>query len=332
MFGLWDAAAADDALPAMASPPRVLVVGSTMIEHFSYVSRVPGPGETIVGERTALGLGGKGANQAVMARQLGATVTMVNCLGDDSYAEMYRRRFEGLGIDTTHVHTAAGVASGAAPIWVEADGTNRIIIVPGANNCLTAEQAVAAVDAVDASIVVGQLEIPQSVTAAAFAAAKKRGMVTVLNPAPAQTLDPALLAATDWLIPNESELALLSTGAPSDAPPTDTAILAYAAKHMHARLLVTVGAAGVALVSDDRKRVVRLKPPLPAATVVDTTGAGDAFVGAFAYGLGIQQGEMFAAALGMACATDSVTREGTQPSFPKPEKCREIFENLLKSS
>ncbi len=315
----------------MASPPRVLVVGSTMIEHFSYVSRVPGPGETIIGERTALGLGGKGANQAVMARQLGATVTMVNCLGDDSYAEMYRRRFEEVGIDTTHVHTATGVASGAAPIWVEADGTNRIIVVPGANNCLTAEQAVAAVDAVDASVVVGQLEIPQLVTAAAFAAAKKRGMVTVLNPAPAQTLDPALLAATDWLIPNESELALLSSGAPTDAPPTDAAILAYAAKHAHASLLVTLGAAGVALVSDvdGRKRVIRLEPPLPAATVVDTTGAGDAFVGAFAYGLGIQKGPIAAAALGMACATDSVTREGTQPSFPTPDKCREILEYVL---
>ena len=118
---------------------------------------------------------------------------------------------------------------------------------------------------------------------------------------------------------------------PTDAPPTDAAILAYAAKHAHASLLVTLGAAGVALVSDvdGRERVIRLEPPLPAATVVDTTGAGDAFVGAFAYGLGIQKGPLAAAALGMACATDSVTREGTQPSFPTPDKCREIFEYVL---
>lgn len=302
--------------------PSVTVVGSTMIEHFVYCARAPGPGETIVGDRTAFGFGGKGANQAVMARNLGSDVKLVNCLGDDSHGKDYLQRFADMAIDVSHVHIAAGCNSGAAPIWVEGDGTNRIIIVPGANHKLTPGQAVAGVASVSAGdIVVGQLENLQHVTAAAFAAAKRKGATTVLNPAPAASLEPALLASSDWLIPNESEFALLAAGAPSDAPPTDEAILAFS-RSVGARLLVTLGGAGVALVSGDE--VVRLPPP-PTSNVVDTTGAGDAFVGAFAHGLASGLAEREAIKLGMACASDSVTREGTQTAFPSGERCRALL-------
>ncbi len=253
---------------------------------------------------------------------------MVNMLGDDSYGRDYLERLASLGIDTTHVHTAAGTNSGVAPIWVEADGTNRIIIVPGANHKLTPAQAVAAVEALPARVVVGQLEILQEVTAAAFAAAKRLGATTVLNPAPAEALEPSLLAAADWLIPNESEFALLSSGAAVDAPPTDEAILAFASTlSAGTRLLVTLGGAGVALVSADGARVERLPPP-HTPDVVDTTGAGDAFVGAFAHGLAAGLGELDAVRLGMACASDSVRRPGTQPSFPTPEACAALLAAL----
>lgn len=303
--------------------PIVTCVGSNMTDMISYCKRAPGPGETIVGDKMVLGFGGKGANQAVMSRYLGSEVNMVTCLGDDANGASYLKHFQGLGIGTAHTHTAEGVASGCAPIWVEADGQNRIIIIPGANHLLSPEQAVAAVNDVvkPASVVVGQFEIPQAVTAAAFAAAKQRGATTVLNPAPAESLSAELLASSDWLIPNESEFALLSTGQPSDASPTDEAILAFAATVGATRLLVTLGAKGVALVDSGRRAVQRLPAP-PTSNVIDTTGAGDAFVGAFCHGLASGLGELEALKLGMACASDSVTRQGTQSSFPTKERCQ----------
>lgn len=296
-----------------------------MTDMIAYCKRAPGPGETIVGDRMALGFGGKGANQAVMSRYLGAEVNMVTCLGDDANGSSYRKHFEKLGIGTAHTHTAQGMASGCAPIWVEADGQNRIIIIPGANHVLTPQQAVAAVEDVvkPSSVVVGQFEIPQPVTAAAFAAAKQRGATTVLNPAPAESLSAELLASSDWLIPNESEFALLATGKPSDAPPTDDQIIAFAAGVGSTRLLVTLGAQGVALVDASGKAVQRLPAP-PTSNAIDTTGAGDAFVGAFCFGLASGLAEPDAVRLGMACASDSVTREGTQTSFPTMERCKEL--------
>ena len=183
--------------------PSIAVVGSCNVDLVAYSTRMPGPGETVIGERFELGFGGKGANQAVMARLLGADVAMVNSLGDDVFGDMTMRNFERLGIDTTYLARVPG-SSGVAPIWVEPDGTNRIIVISGANDALTPDDAAAAIDTLDrVDIVLGQLEIPQAATAAAFNAAVARGAVTILNPAPAAALDLLLLAATDWLIPNE---------------------------------------------------------------------------------------------------------------------------------
>lgn len=305
-----------------ADHPKIAIVGSTMIDLVAYTDRVPEAGETLVGNRFQLGFGGKGANQAVMARLLGADVAMVNCLGDDAYGDMTLENFAGYGIDTTHVFRAEG-ASGVAPIWVEPDGTNRIIIVPGANYALTSDQAADAVRSMtDVAVVVGQLEIPQSVTTAAFTAAGETGAITILNPAPAASLDADLLAVSTWLIPNEVEFEMLSGCTATD----DGALVDFAAD-TDARLLVTLGADGVALVTDTGT-VVRVDAETREA--VDTTGAGDAFVGAFAYGLAAGLGELEAIALGNACAGDSVTRPGTQTSFPNPERAREILQLIGK--
>lgn len=299
--------------------PRIAVVGSTMIDLVAYTDRVPGPGETLVGERFAMGFGGKGANQAVMARLLGADVAMVNCLGDDAYGDMTLENFATYGIDTTHVYRAPG-ASGVAPIWVEPDGTNRIIIVPGANHALTAGQAAEAIRSLgDVAVVIGQLEIPQSVTTAGFSVARGVGAITIMNPAPAAPLDAELLSVSTWLIPNEVEFAMLA-----GVPPTDDALAAFAVES-DTRLLVTLGEAGVALVTE-AGQVIRI-----AATVrdaVDTTGAGDAFVGAFSYGLAGGMDELDAIALGNACAGDSVTRPGTQTSFSNTAHARQLLESL----
>ncbi len=287
--------------------PHVVVVGSCNIDLVTYATRLPGPGETILGERFATGFGGKGANQAVMAARLGVTVSMIGALGDDLYAEMTLRNFAEQRVDASGVQRVAG-SSGVAPIWVEPDGTNRIIVVAGANGLVDGAMAAALVRALPTvDVVVGQLEIPQPATSAAFRAARERSAVTVLNPAPAASLEPDLLAATDWLIPNEVEL-----GAVTGAPAADDEALADAARMVPSGVIVTLGAAGAAVARGDG--VIRL--PAPSVPVVDTTGAGDAFVGAFAAGLALDLDPLAAARLGIACASDSVQRPGTQASFP----------------
>lgn len=305
----------------MSAAPRIAVVGSTMIDLIAYTARVPAAGETIQGDDFRLGFGGKGANQAVMARRLGARVAMVNTLGDDVFGDMTLRNFADEGIDTTHVGRVPG-SSGVAPIWVEPDGTNRIICVAGANDAMVPASAAAAVRALaPLRVVVGQFEIPQPVTAAAFAAAHAAGAVTVLNPAPAADMDPALLSATDWLIPNETEFARLS-GASTDA--TDAEIAAFAAT-TGTRVVVTLGSRGAALLRSDG--VVRRVAPEP-VQAVDTTGAGDAFVGAFAFGLASGLPEEDAVTLGIRCATDSVRRPGTQVSFADADLARSFLAGL----
>ncbi|MDE0171079.1 MAG: ribokinase [bacterium] len=306
-------------------PPTVVVVGSTNIDLVAYLSRVPRSGETLVGRRFQMGFGGKGANQAVMARLLGAEVVMVNCLGDDTYGDMTLDNFAGFGIDTANVYRVPG-ASGVAPIWVEPDGSNRIIIIPGANHELTGDQAARSVRRTpDAGAVVGQFEIPQEVTAAAFAAAREQGATTVLNPAPAAALSSGLLELTDWLIPNEVEFETLSGGSPD----SDRALVAFA-EETATRLVVTLGEDGAAVVSAGFDRVERL--PSPGVDPVDTTGAGDAFVGAFVFGLASGLGERAAVRLGNACAADSVTRPGTQSSFPRSERIEQLLAEIRGSS
>jgi ribokinase len=300
--------------------PAIVVVGSTMIDLVAYADRLPDTGETVVGNRFDLGFGGKGANQSVMARLLGADVWMVNSVGTDSYGDMTLENFAKYGVDTAHVLRAEG-SSGVAPIWVEPDGSNRIIIIPGANHAMTVTQAANAVAAIDATVVVGQLEIPQDVTRAGFATARARGAVTVLNPAPAAALELGLLAETDWLIPNEVEFAML-TGRPA----TDDGALIEFAAETGTRLVVTLGEEGVALVTGDGRVEHVAAPKVDAA---DTTGAGDAFVGAFAYGLAAGLGDAVAVRLGIRCASDSVTRLGTQSSFPDPDASAAILAAVI---
>ena len=303
--------------------PVIAVVGSLNIDLVAYTPRVPNAGETVIGDRFQMGFGGKGANQAVMAARLGARVSMVGALGDDVYAGMTLDNLQGQGVDATHIARVAG-SSGVAPIWVEPDGTNRIIVVPGANGAVDPETAAAAIRSIDGvDVVIGQLEIPQPVTTAAFRAARERGVVTILNPAPAAPLDPALIAASDWLIPNETEFAILA-GVDHLDRDDDQAILAYAG-WVTPRLLVTLGSRGAALVTPAGE--VRRVPATP-VTPVDTTGAGDAFVGAFAVGLAAGLDEVAAVRLGIACASDSVRRTGTQSSFPSLEAAAAMLEGV----
>jgi len=297
------------------SLPSILVVGSTMIDLIAYADRLPEAGETLVGTGFRSGFGGKGANQAVAAARFGARVAMVNTVGDDGYGGETIANLEAQGVDATYVRHVPG-SSGVAPIWVDGAGMNRIIIVPGANLHVPADLAVEAVEAVRPAVVVGQFEIPQAVTAAAFAAARACDAVTVLNPAPAAEIIPGLVAATDWLVPNEHEFALIGGGTLDGGAGAEDGLIVGLSARLGVSLVVTLGKRGVAVLplGGDVTRVAA--PPVEA---VDTTGAGDAFVGAFSVGLALGWGAVDAARLGCAFAADSVTRPGTQASFAAPD-------------
>jgi ribokinase len=289
--------------------PVIAVVGSVNVDLVTYAERVPGPGETVIGNRFAVSFGGKGANQAVMARRAGAEAWLIARVGDDAYGDLALADLVGEGVETRFVGHVAG-PTGVAPIWVEADGTNRIIVIAGANGVWTqgaAQAAIAAIPSVAA--VIGQLEIPQAVTAAAFRAARGRGAITILNPAPVAPLSAELLSATDWLIPNEAEFDGLA--APSPAASTFEERLTTYAAASGKRLIVTLGANGAVLVFPDGSLA---HVAAPTVNVVDTTGAGDAFVGAFAHALASGLGELEAVAAANALAADSVTRAGARGS------------------
>jgi ribokinase len=307
----------------MSKESHLVVVGSTMIDMVAYTNKVPQAGETVIGESFALGFGGKGSNQAVMARRLGVKVSMVNTLGDDVFGDTTLTNFQEQGVDTTYVARTTG-ASGVAPIWVEPDGTNRIICVPGANNAMTPAQAKSALESLKSyQIVIGQLEIPQAVTTQAFITARENGAVTILNPAPFAKISPELIAASDWIIPNETEFAGMH---PQGLQPTSDEIILELASTLKTRFAVTLGEQGAALTTLDG-RVIRMSAPKVKA--IDTTGAGDAFVGSFAVALALGLTEEQALALGCACASDSVTRLGSQMSYPTPDQAAAILATIL---
>ncbi|WP_426566578.1 ribokinase [Angustibacter sp. McL0619] len=311
----------------MASP-AIAVVGSTMTDLVTYVQRAPEAGETVVGDRFVVGYGGKGANQAVMARRLGASVAFVGCLGDDSYGDRYLAHLADEGVDVTAVHRVP-CPSGVAPIWVEPDGTNRIIVVPGANDALTPSRAQQAVQQLsDVQVVVGQLEVPQAATAAGLAAARQRGAITVLNPAPYASVSAELLAQADWMVPNEVEFTELArehqVGPADGADPRDEAQVRALAEVLGCGLVVTLGADGAAVLVGSQVHRVQA----PAVRAVDTTGAGDGFVGAFVVGLAQGLDPLAAARLGCACASWSVERDGTQTSYPSAQQATELRTRL----
>jgi ribokinase len=308
----------------MVERPGILVVGSTMIDLVAYADRLPDDGETVVGTSFHSGFGGKGANQAVMAGRLGADVAMVAAVGDDDYGTSTLANFTSEGIATEHVVRVSG-SSGVAPIWVDGRGANRIIIVAGANLLVRAEQAEAAVAARRPSVVMGQFEIPQAVTAAGFAAARGIGATTILNPAPAAAIQPDLLAVTDWLVPNETEFALIA-GDPlaQDVGEEDRQIAAFA-ERVGVSVVVTLGERGAA-VAPVGGTVTRV--PAPVVEAVDTTGAGDAFVAGFGVGLAMGYEPIAASRLGCTAASDSVTRVGTQLSYPDHARARDLLAAL----
>lgn len=294
--------------------PQIVVVGAANVDLISYVPRLPSPGETLHGSTFRMGFGGKGANQAVMAAKLGSNVIIVTKLGADVFGDRTLENFRQHGVDTTHVHQTDAAFSGVAPIVVRPDGTNAIIIVTGANDHLTVEEIERARPAIaGAAVVVCQLEIPADLTRAALRIAREEGTRTILNPAPArESLPEDLYGLADILCPNEPETELL-TGSTLDSDEDAVAQAKVLRKRGAGAVVLTLGERGCLVVDNDGAAV------LPTVTVeaVDTTGAGDAFVGSLAHFLANDVPLRAAAARASYIATRSVTRRGTQTSFPE---------------
>ena len=292
--------------------PRIGVVGSSNVDVVTYVERMPVWGETIAAPRFEMSHGGKGANQAVAAAKLGASVVMVSKVGDDMLGEGVLRNFEAMGVGAKHVQRVAGQSTGTATILVNTTGDNFILIVKGANGDLTpADVETAAADLKACDLILLQLEVPLEAVYAALVFGKTHGVKTALNPAPAvRTLDMDKVRLASFLTPNETELAIL-TGMPVESEDE----IAAAAKSLLAKgletVIVTLGARGSVLAT-----AAGLKRIAPAKVqAVDSTGAGDAFIGSFARyyaaGLGVEA----ALAQAMLYAADSVTKRGAQKSF-----------------
>lgn len=296
----------------MVTKPKICVVGSSMIDLISKVPRLPKMGETLVGRSFHLGYGGKGANQAVMAAKLGAQVTMVNKVGRDVFGEGTLKNYQEQGIDTTHVMFDERF-SGVAPIFVDDNAQNFIVIVPGANSGLSPADVQSARQVIlDSDILICQLEIPMETTLEAFRVAKSGNVRTILNPAPAAPIPDELLQLADIFAPNETETELLTD------LPVDTLVEAeVAARKLLSRgtrtVILTLGERGALLVDEEMVENI----PAVKVDAVDPTGAGDAFVGSLAVYLGEGLPLRDAIRRANAVAALSVTRIGTQVSFPK---------------
>jgi len=300
-------------VPGDTTTRHVLVVGSANVDFTVAASRLPGVGETVTGGTLLVNHGGKGANQAVAARRLGAEVRFVGCVGDDASGRDIRAalRAEGIGVDGVMV--TAGAATGTALIMVDGEGRNQIAVAPGANWRLSVEHVRArADDFAWAQVVMCQLETPLETLSQALAEAKRRGLVTVLNPAPVREgISDDVWRLVDYLTPNQGEAERLSGVAMRDAGSAAAAGRALRDRGV-GTVIVTLGAQGsLACTARDDIRV-----PAFAVTAVDTTAAGDAFNGALGAALASRDPLQDALRFASAAAAIACTRRGAQPSLP----------------
>jgi len=299
----------------------VVVVGSCNIDLISYVSRFPKAGETICGSKFTTGCGGKGANQCVMAAKLGATTAMIGCVGDDSFGAMYRDNFASLSVDTNHLHTIVNMTTGVAPITVTDDGENSIVIVKGANDCLTHKHLEDSAEVIaSAGIVLCQLEIDLEITLAALKMARSKGVDTLFNTAPAvEGLSDEYLQNSTILCCNETEAELLTGMSLGDGSEQRRRVVEVLLSKGPEYVVITLGSEGAVFGCKADSTVTHVRPDSGQVTkVVDTTGAGDCFVGSLAYFVAKKPGMGFEEKVrrAVAIASRSVEKPGTQISYP----------------
>ncbi len=290
----------------------ICVVGSLNMDLIVRAARFPQPGETIHGHNFSTACGGKGANQAYAVARMGQPARMIGCVGEDAFGEAMTANLQRVGVDTGGVRRVASVSSGIAVITVDDSGQNEIVLAAGANACVDAakvQSMAATIQSADA--VIAQLETTLEATEMAMRLAREAGKISFFNPAPGAPMRDELLAVCDWVIPNETEAALLAGMAVNGLD--DAAKAAGALKARGVRnVLVTLGSKGVWV---DAAAWQGHVPAFP-VTPVDTVAAGDTFIGAFASRLVEGASVQDAVRFGNAAAAIAVTRAGAQPSIP----------------
>jgi ribokinase len=297
----------------MPRAPRIAVVGSANTDLTTFTDVFPRPGETLFGKNFEMGFGGKGANQAVASRLCGADVLMVAKVGSDLFGQATIDNFASFGIDTTHVQIVHDAPTGVAPIFVEPNGQNRIIVVKGANDRLTAADVdAAAADLRQADAIVLQFEIPLETIYHTLRFARAHKIRCIVNPAPALPADLAQLTSADLFIPNESEAEQL-TGRPVRSVADAAACAAALLDQGFQQVVITLGARGSLVANAAGHTHVGAF----SVSALDTSGAGDAFIGSLAVFLAEGMPEPTALARANLYAALSTIRSGTQKSFPR---------------
>lgn len=293
-------------------PASVVVVGSLNMDLVTRAPRLPRGGETLIGESFATVSGGKGANQAVASARLGAQVSMIGCVGEDAYAGQLRAALQAEQIDCRALSSVEG-SSGVALIVVDDSGQNAIVIVAGANGLLTPD-VIAGYDSVlaAADVIVCQLEIPMHTVGYVLRRGRELGKTVILNPAPASgPLPTEWFSCIDYLIPNESEASALS-GLPVDSLESAERAAGQLIAAGAGKVIITLGAQGSLFANGQGFEHFAA----PRVKAIDTTAAGDTFVGGFAAALACGKSEADAIRFGQTAAALSVTRAGAQPSIP----------------
>ena len=295
----------------MPKRPRIAVVGSANIDLVTYTDQFPKPGETIFGQKFDLGFGGKGANQAVAAKLCGSEVFMIARVGSDLFGPATIQNFQAIGIDASHVRQVQGVASGVAPIFVDSEGQNRILVVKGANDALMPADVDAANDVLkSADCIVLQFEIPLETVYYTVQFARRNKIRCLLNPAPAQPIDINAIAGLDYFVPNESEAETISGNSVRTVDDAKNCAQKFLDCGVR-RVIVTLGANGALIAGKEAMEHV----PAFKVKTIDSTGAGDAFIGSFATFLGEGLPEREAVQKANLYAALSTTSPGTQKSF-----------------
>ena len=298
----------------MAAQEGVAILGVFVADLAFRAGRQPKIGETIVGSGFKMGPGGKGSNQSVASARVGAKVTFISKIGGDAFGEIALKTWKDEGI-VARAAQSDKEPTGAAYIFVNHDtGENAIIVYPGAGGAISVADVDAAADAIrSAKVFVTQLEQPAASAQRGLEIARAAGVVTVFNPAPAEPIPDAIYPLCDYIVPNETEAATLtglSVATLGDAKRVGDALLAKGARNA----LITLGERGALL--HNSKSSIEI-PAFSAGPVVETTGAGDAFVGGFAAAMARGTDPVEAARFGCAVAGISVTRPGTAPSMPR---------------
>lgn len=306
----------------MQKKPRILVVGSFVMDVIATTERVPPSGQTVYGKEFHMAPGGKGANQALQCARLGADVTMMGCVGDDLFGEKLLEIPKAAGVDVSRVIVREGVTSGVGHVTLEVTNhtaQNRIIVISGANLTLTLDEVAWIKEEISSyDMVLLQLEVPLEVNRAVARWAKEAGVPVMLNPAPATELDDELLSLVTYLVPNEQE-ASMETHLPlhSDENGPNKDDLRKIADALWNKgvenIVITLGGSGSAVVGENSIRYI---PCVEMPHVADPTGAGDSFVAALSVGLTVGLSQEQALAFASHTAAITVSRMGAMPSLP----------------